>query len=77
MDKYIKMMLIKLNLKYQSANLVIFMNYDDEKQYIKKKYRLTIKHLVKENNNDEYTMDTFTNDYFRQKDLIEEMASWL
>lgn len=41
MDKYIKLLLIKLSTKYK-ITLINFMNYDDEKQRFKNRFNLRI-----------------------------------
>lgn len=71
MDKYIRVLLIQLNIKYEKATITTIQTYNKEKQSLSTFYKLTIKNKNKEDKN---KFVTSTIDCSSKRQLIEEMA---
>lgn len=71
MDKYIRVLLIQLNIKYEKATITTIQTYNKEKQSISTFYKLTIKRKNKEDKN-KFVVSTI--DCSSKRQLIEEMA---
>ena len=71
MDKYIKVLLIQLNIKYEKATITTIQTYNKEKQSLSTFYKLSIKKKNKEDKN-KFVVSTI--DCNSKRQLIEEMA---
>lgn len=71
MDKYIRVLLIQLNIKYEKATITTIQTYNKEKQSLSTFYKLTIKRKNKE---DKSKFIVSTIDCNSKRQLIEEMA---
>ena len=71
MDKYIRVLLIQLNIKYEKATITTIQTYNKEKRNLSTFYKLSIKRKNKEDKN---KFVTSTIDCSSKRQLIEEMA---
>lgn len=70
MDKYIRVLLIQLNIKYEKATITTIQTYNKEKQSLSTFYKLSIKRKNKE---DKSKFIVSTIDCSSKRQLIGEM----
>ena len=71
MDKYIRVLLIQLNIKYEKATITTIQTYNKEKQSLSTFYKLTIKRKNKEDKN-KFVVSTL--DCNSKRQLVGEMV---
>lgn len=74
MDKYIRVLLIQLNIKYEKTTITTIQTYNKEKQSLSTFYKLSIKRKNKEDKN-KFIVSTI--DCSSKRQLIEEMIEQL
>lgn len=74
MEKYIKALLIQLNMKYEKATITTIQTYNKEYEKLSTFYKLTIK---KKNKEDKKKFIVTTMDCNGKRQLIEEMVKQL
>ena len=71
MDKYIRVLLIQLNIKYEKATITTIQTYNKEKQSLSTFYKLSIKRKNKEDK-DKFVVSTI--DCNSKRQLVGEMV---
>lgn len=78
MDKYIKLLLIKLSNKYDKVTITHIQSYNKEYNKITNIFKLIIKDKSDDWIDDIYEKyDTITIDCYNKRDLVQEMIKWV
>ena len=78
MDKYIKILLIKLSNKYDKVTITHIQSYNKEYNKITNIFKLSIKEKSKDWIDDIYEKyDTTNIDCYNKRELVQEMIKWV